>query len=387
MDKDIINILKKSFISQQSLTSEEQRIFDEWMKEAGNRQKLYEWQRLESAIYALGTSRKVNSEEGWKKINKRIRRHHLRLLPYAAAAIVVLCLGTAIHLLTSQVATPPLLSSVNRQENPVTKQVTLTLSTGRQIPLSDSLSTMREANGTDIQITGNQLVYNTTDSTSIPVYNTITIPRGGEYKLVLADHTIVWLNSESQLTYPVAFNSDTRELRLKGEAFFEVAKDTHKPFIVHTSEMEVQALGTAFEVFDYDIESKSETVLLNGKVKIGINNSKGDRAEFILSPNEKMVYDQQADSAYVLTVDADKYTSWRKQKIVSFENEKLSMIIPRLEQWYGRKIMCQQDLADKYRFTFKVRDESLERILFMMGESSPLKYQKTSNGNYVLVLK
>lgn len=67
MDKDIINILKKSFISQQSLTSEEQRIFDEWMKEAGNRQKLYEWQRLESAIYALGTSRKVNSEEGWKK--------------------------------------------------------------------------------------------------------------------------------------------------------------------------------------------------------------------------------------------------------------------------------------------------------------------------------
>ena len=193
MDKDIINILKKSFISQQSLTSEEQRIFDEWMKEAGNRQKLYEWQRLESAIYALGTSRKVNSEEGWKKINKRIRRHHLRLLPYAAAAIVVLCLGTAIHLLTSQVATPPLLSSVNRQENPVTKQVTLTLSTGRQIPLSDSLSTMREANGTDIQITGNQLVYNTTDSTSIPVYNTITIPRGGEYKLVLADHTIVWL--------------------------------------------------------------------------------------------------------------------------------------------------------------------------------------------------
>ena len=189
------------------------------------------------------------------------------------------------------------------------------------------------------------------------------------------------------MTYPAAFTGKTREIHLDGQAFFDIHKNPHKPFIVHTSEMEVQALGTAFEVFDYDIESKSETVLLNGKVKIGINNSKGDRAEFILSPNEKMVYDQQADSAYVLTVDADKYTSWRKQKIVSFENEKLSMIIPRLEQWYGRKIMCQQDLADKYRFTFKVRDESLERILFMMGESSPLKYQKTSNGNYVLVLK
>ena len=125
MDKDIINILEKLFISQQSLTSEEQRIFDEWMKEAGNRQKLYEWQRLESAIYALGTSRKANSEEGWKKINKRIRRHRLRLLPYAAAAIVVLCLGTAIHLFTSQVTTSPLLSSVNRQVYPERSHVML----------------------------------------------------------------------------------------------------------------------------------------------------------------------------------------------------------------------------------------------------------------------
>ncbi|MFR7823554.1 MAG: hypothetical protein ACLU30_10495 [Odoribacter splanchnicus] len=216
MDRDITSILEKLFISRQSLTSEEQRIFDEWMKETGNRQKLYEWQRLESAIYALGTSRKANSEEGWEKINRRIRRHRLRLLPYAAAAIVLLCLGIAIHLLTSQVATPSLLSSVNRQENPVPKQVMLTLSMGRQIPLSDSLPKMKETNGTDIQITGDQLVYNPSDTMSLPIYNTITIPRGGEYKLVLADHTIVWLNSESQLTYPVAFNGDTRELRLKG---------------------------------------------------------------------------------------------------------------------------------------------------------------------------
>ena len=80
MDKDIINILEKLFISQQSLTSEEQRIFDEWMKEAGNRQKLYEWQRLESAIYALGTSRKANSEEGWKKTNQA-----------ASPALIALC--------------------------------------------------------------------------------------------------------------------------------------------------------------------------------------------------------------------------------------------------------------------------------------------------------
>ena len=230
------------------------------------------------------------------------------------------------------------------------------------------------------------MAYYLGEKDNIPVY-VVTSCIQNMQSVSLPDGTVVQLGPGSKLTYPAAFTGKTREIHLDGQAFFDIHKNPHKPFIVHTSEMEVQALGTAFEVFDYDIESKSETVLLNGKVKIGINNSKGDRAEFILSPNEKMVYDQQADSAYVLTVDADKYTSWRKQKIVSFENEKLSMIIPRLEQWYGRKIMCQQDLADKYRFTFKVRDESLERILFMLGESSPLKYQKTSNGNYVLVLK
>ena len=83
-------------------------------------------------------------------------------------------------------------------------------------------------------------------------------------------------------------------------------------------------------------------------------------------------------------MDADKYTAWRKQKMLSFENEKLSMIIPRLEQWYGRKVMCQKDLADKYRFTFKVRDESLEKILMLIQLSSPLKYKEIEDGNYSL---
>lgn len=203
----------------------------------------------------------------------------------------------------------------------------------------------------------------------------------------LPDGTVVQLGPGSKLTYPSVFSGNAREIHLDGQAFFDVHKNPGKPFIVHTPHMDVQALGTAFEVFNYAIENKLETVLLNGKVKIGLNNPTGERKEFILSPNEKIIHDKRSDLTSILDVDADKYTSWRKQKILSFENEKLSMIIPRLEQWYGRKIMCQQDLAEKYRFTFKVRDESLERILFMMGESSPLGHQKTTNGNFIIELK
>lgn len=203
----------------------------------------------------------------------------------------------------------------------------------------------------------------------------------------LPDGTVVQLGPRSKLTYPSVFTGETREIQLDGQAFFDVCKNPGKPFIVHTSNMDIQALGTAFEVFDYTTENKSETILLNGKVKIGLNNRAGETKEFTLLPNEMIVHDKRIDTTYISDVDADKYTFWRKQKILGFENEKLAMIIPRLEQWYGRKIMYQQDLAEEYRFTFKVKDESLERILFIMRESSPLKYQKIDNGDFIIKLK
>ena len=367
MDKDIINILEKLFISQQSLTSEEQRIFDEWMKEAGNQQKLYEWQRLESAIYALGTSRKANSEKGWEKINKRIRRHRLRLLPYAAAAIVVLCLGTAIHLLTSQVATSPLLSSVNRQENPETKQVMLTLSTGQQILLSDSLSTMRETNGTDIQIKGNQLVYNQTDTTSQPVYNTITIPRGGEYKLVLADHTIVWLNSDSQLTYPVAFNGDTRELRLKGEAFFEVTKDIHKPFIVHTSQFDIRVTGTQFNVRSYPEERESAT-LAEGNIQLEMN-----RHIYRIVPGQQAYL--QGQEVKIKEVDLEHAIAWRHDAF-SFKEEPLGNIMNELSRWYDVEFFFAKPDLKEAHFSLDIqRYENIATILSKLEKTGRVRFR------------
>lgn len=204
----------------------------------------------------------------------------------------------------------------------------------------------------------------------------------------LPDGTKVQLGPGSRLTYPEKFTGRTREVTLNGQAFFDVSKNPHKAFIVHTSDMDVQALGTAFELFSYDVENKSEAILLNGKIKVGVVDEKtGERTEYLVSPDQKLVLDKQSGIVTKYKVDADTYTSWRKQRFLSFENEKLSMIIPRLEQWYGRKIMCQKDLAQKYRFTFKVRDESLDRILFMIGESSPLKHAKINNENYILSSK
>lgn len=206
--------------------------------------------------------------------------------------------------------------------------------------------------------------------------------------VILPDGSTVQLGPGSKLTYPSKFATAKRIVKLSGQAFFDVAKDKSKPFIVHSKDMEVTALGTAFEVFNYDQENKIETILLQGKVKVDLITTSGKvhKKDIYLSPNEKLTFVKDSRNVVIETVDADKYTSWRSNGILSFENEKLSMIIPRLEQWYGRKIICQKDLADTYRFTFKVRDESLERILFILGKSSPLTYREVGE-NYQLYLK
>lgn len=193
--------------------------------------------------------------------------------------------------------------------------------------------------------------------------------------LQLPDGSTVQLGPGSKLIYPSEFEGHEREVQLEGQAFFDVHKDARHPFVVKTNDMKVTALGTAFEIYSYNLNNNVEAILLNGKIKINaqVNQSK---AELILQPNEKLTYSRDTHKMIVEAVDASKYSDWRKQGILSFENEKLSMIIPRLEQWYGRKIMCEKDIANQYRFTFKVRDESLERILYILNSSSPVKYTK-----------
>ena len=202
----------------------------------------------------------------------------------------------------------------------------------------------------------------------------------------LSDGTTVRMGPNSQLIYPKSFDGKTRDVELKGQAFFDVAKDRERPFTVHTKNMDVTALGTAFEVFNHDSESKLETILLNGKVKIGLGDPNvKNRREVILNPNEMLVFDKQANTVKVKTVDAENYSGWRNG-VLSFENERLSMILTRLEPWYGRKIKCPKEIAEKYRFTFKVRDESLERILFMLSNTSPIKYRE-KDSEYELYIK
>lgn len=201
----------------------------------------------------------------------------------------------------------------------------------------------------------------------------------------LPDGTFVMLNAGSRLSYPEHFTGINREVALSGQAFFNVHKDAAHPFIVKTRDLNITALGTAFEVFSFDNDKSMETILLSGKVKVETKNATNKKVtgEYILKPNEKLTYATNGRVS-IEKVDANSYSAWRVGGRLSFKNEKLSMILPRLEKWYGQKIACSEKMANYYRFTFTVRTEPLDLILNIMSHSAPLSYKLKSNDEYVL---
>lgn len=201
--------------------------------------------------------------------------------------------------------------------------------------------------------------------------------------VVLPDGTQVLISSGSRLTYPKSFKGDQRRVRLSGQAFFNVVENKEKPFIVQTEQMEVMALGTAFEVFSFDKATDSEAVLLNGKVKVTMPKHAGkERSGYVLRPNQKLSVGQDGQ-VRVEEVDANKYSGWRSKGCLSFEDEKLTMIIPRLERWYKKKIVCDKQVAEAYRFSFTIDDEPWDDVLRMLCKTSPLSYRE-KEGAYVI---
>lgn len=182
--------------------------------------------------------------------------------------------------------------------------------------------------------------------------------------LTLNDGSRVKIGAGSKLTYPEKFSSKIRLVQLEGQAFFDIAKDTGKPFSVEIGDITITALGTSFEVFHDKHNNTVETILLSGKVKVENKNANSGKTEYgILYPDQKLTVSLNTGKMEVTAVNADNYSGWRNFNGLSFTNEKLSIIIPRLEYWYGCRI--EYDPAGIHiqdeRFSFKVKDEPLDR--------------------------
>ncbi|MDR2497290.1 MAG: FecR domain-containing protein [Tannerellaceae bacterium] len=199
-------------------------------------------------------------------------------------------------------------------------------------------------------------------------FNQVIVPKGKYTSMVFSDGSRLWLNAASRVVYPPVFGSRERSIYLEGEAYLEIEPDRMRPFIVKTKQLEVRALGTAFDVSAYDDEAAQTVVLLSGRVAVRTKGSKPHETE--LSPNH--MFSLVGEDKGVCRVKAEDYISWKDGTYI-YKDEKLSVILERLERYYGLTI-CYEPEVGAMRFTGKLhlKSDPLE-VLQGFSNAAPIQ--------------
>ncbi|ADF52086.1 anti-FecI sigma factor, FecR [Zunongwangia profunda SM-A87] len=305
------------------------------------------------------------------KTTKLIHLYHKNKWFFYTAAVFIVLVATTWFINTQNTPGNQIIPS---QQPPITIQ----LHNGKEININENdnaiqVGRQKVAKHNSIN---NQLSYIGNKAGATTEYNTIKIPYGKKYKLVLADSTIVHLNSGASLKFPVAFNGRNRKVVLTGEAFFEVTKDSTKPFIVESNKIAVEVLGTKFNMSDYSSDTTSEVVLVEGAVKMQEKESVKDQ---ILHPGEKGTFNQNSKTLQKEKVDTELYTSWIYGKLI-FRNKSFDEIFKSLERKFNVEFVIENKPLEKSEFnaTFD-KDVSLEKMLFYFEKAYDIQYTVKNN--------
>jgi len=224
------------------------------------------------------------------------------------------------------------------------------------------------------------LVYTKQEADEL-VYNKVIVPRAGEYSLTLSDGTRVWLNSDSEIRYPVAFGKERRTVFLSGEAYFEVAKDSTRPFIVHVGDNAIEVLGTHFNVVSYK-KDELYTTLVEGMVKVSHNGQ-----SVILNPDEQAIIEPETSGIKVREVDASLYVSWINGRY-EFRDTELENIAAQLSRWYDVDIrFAAEDLKRKRLAGVIYRDEELGFTIKVVERVANVRFIRENNTIYIDYIK
>ena len=366
---EIGHLLQKYFSG--TIMPDEQRLLDSWMKEKEEHKQLFDRLRKDTRFAEeYGIFREVDTTRAWETFRVknglgRQRRMTTWIKYVAVIALPLLVAGVWLLFPRGGERSIPVAQNtkiVKREESPVLEVVG-----GGKVILEKEKDKMIEAGrGVDVQQSSGMLVYSDSVVSEYVDTNVLRIPKGGEFKLQLADGTRVYLNSATDLRYPVAFTGPERRVYLKGEAYFEVAKDVEHPFIVVTDDVQVRVYGTSFNVNTLGADGV-RTVLVEGKV--GIRGQDLDR-EYVLKPNELAFYDRNSRDMKIETVDPDLYTLWRKGIFV-FERETLENIMNTLSLWYDMEVFFQSESAKQLHFSGHMkRYEQIEDILHAITDAT-----------------
>lgn len=281
---------------------------------------------------------------------------------WAAAAILLVLAGSYVATKFSFTQSKTLANVNDISVQPGTNKALLQLDNGKTVVLDVTKdSTVQNSNGVALQIHDASLVYNQQSAEVAISYNTLSTPRGSQYQLVLPDGSKVWLNAASSIRFPTAFNGTTRQVTLTGEAYFEVAKNTKQPFIVHVNDMTVQVLGTHFNVMAYSDESAIKTTLLEGSVKVQ------QQGQFMmLVPGKQALV--TANNIAIQYADVEQETAWKNGSF-SFDKATIQEIMRGISRWYDVEIGFEGKISTS-RFKGGIRrSEQLSQVLKVLALS------------------
>lgn len=215
--------------------------------------------------------------------------------------------------------------------------------------------------------------FNDTADGDTAAWQTISTPPGVKSQTQLPDGTKVWLNSDSRLSYPVAFNRDTRQVKLQGEAFFEVVKNNRQPFYVDLGRIGIEVTGTTFNAINYQEEKQTEVILTSGKINLLDQQGNQIRVVTAMKPGEKATYRETSGKIAVQNVDTEKYTSWIHGRLI-FRDDSMTEVVRRLSRWFNVEIDIADPAIAQYVYTATFGEETIEQILDLFKRTSPIQY-------------
>lgn len=363
------------FITNQA-SQEEIELLTEWLKEEENQSVFKDFVKTNYAIdTALNT---FDSTEVRKQLSERIQKENNVFYKrrfssyYKYAAILVVAIG-ALYLFNQKDLVQTSKSNVIV---PRVDEIVLDLGNGGTKildPADAGKVTDKDGNiiGTQDK---NKLVYNKTLAEGKLVYNTLKIPYGRKFEVQLSDGTIIHLNSGTSLRYPVQFvKNQNRQVFLTGEAFFEVSKDKKHPFTVNTKEVNVEVLGTKFNVDTYTDNISNDIVLVEGKVSL-YKDHKTSQNQVFLTPGLKGSTLKGQHSITTEQVNTDYYTAWVTGSLV-FKNTSFDNIIKKLERQYNVTFINKNKILGKEIFNARFDNEPIEVVLKYFSDSYAIDYQ------------
>lgn len=314
----------------------------------------------------------IDTKADWLKVKERITSDKpkaisiaVQLLKYAAVVAILFAIWSVFYFALKEgreVTKTPVIAHV------IKNQPLLALEDGSQIALTDEIN--GKIKGTQIMCMNNVLDY-TEVITEKPTYNTLTVPRGRDYKLILEDGTEIWLNADSRLKYCVSFASSTkREVFLEsGEAYFKVTKNPQKPFIVHNGNMDVHVLGTSFNINAYS--GVVQTTLIEGKVKINLKKSKNG---VVLIPGQQAQFDVASGKLNKQSVEVYSSVAW-KDGVFAFEHTSLETLMDQIGRTYDLDIEFKDIALKQLYFSGTVeKKENVKELLDIIQKTTHLKF-------------